>query len=130
MTTRQGLTQHPSAGRSRTRTVTTLLRAVASRADSSMCPESRDVRSAVVAAETERVAGRVEQNPDVVLRLVRGDRRAESYRVLDRRLEVTDLEVEMHHRTLLPVNGRPHRWRVSDRLLKHDEDRSLRRDQN
>src|SRR4051794_25425278 len=82
--------------------------------------------SAVVAHQAERMAGRVEQHPDVVLRLRLGQRGAQGDRVLDRRVEVADLEVEVHHRPLLPRRRRPHRGLVTGRLLEHHVDRPLR----
>ena len=77
-------------------------------------------RSAFVAAETEGMAGRVEEHPDIVLRLVRSDRGSECDCLGDRQVKVADLEVEVHHRALLPVGGRPHRGLEAGRLLEHD----------
>src|ERR1700736_3157972 len=92
------------------------------------CPTLHDERSrsAVVAAEAEGMAGRVEDHPDIVLRLVRSDRSSECDSLGDRRVEVSDLEIEMHHRALLPVARRPHRGPGNTRLLEHDIDSSLR----
>src|SRR5258705_8266043 len=82
-------------------------------------------RSAVIAAEAEGVAGRVDEYPDIVLRLVSSDRGSEGDRLGYRGVEVSDLEVEVNHRALLPVDGRPHRGLVTGRLLEHDIDGSL-----
>lgn len=51
--------------------------------------------------------------------------RAPRPRLGDRGLEVSDLEFEVHHRALLPVEGRPHGGLVTGRLLEHDVDGSL-----
>jgi hypothetical protein len=56
--------------------------------------------SAAVAAQAERVPGGIEQHPDVVLRLRLGDPRTERHGVGDGRVEVVDLDVEVHHRPL------------------------------
>lgn len=63
------------------------------------------VRLAVVAAEAQRVADWVEEHAYVFLRLVLGQRRSERNRLGNRGVEVVDLEVEVHHRTLLAVHG-------------------------
>ena len=62
------------------------------------------------------MAGRVEENPDIVLRLFRGDRGSEGYCLGDRGVQVSDLEVEVHHRALLPVGRWPYRGLVTARL--------------
>jgi hypothetical protein len=72
------------------------------------------------------VSGWVEEHPDVLLRLSRSQRGAQSDRVGNRRVELTHLEVEVHHRPLLPVEGWPHGGLVAVRLLKDEVDRSLR----
>jgi hypothetical protein len=61
---------------------------------------------AVVSAEAEGVTGWVEKHPDVLLRLVRSHRCSKGNGLGDRGVEVADLEVEVHHRTLLPVDWR------------------------
>jgi hypothetical protein len=71
------------------------------------------------------VTGRVEEHPDIVLRLANSDRGSECDCVGDRRVEVSDLKVEVHHRALLPVDGRPHGGPVAGRLLEYDIDGSL-----
>ena len=71
------------------------------------------------------MAGRVEEHPDIVLRLVASDRGSEGDCLGHRGVEVCDLEVEVHHRALLPVDGRPHGGLVTGRLLEHDLDGSL-----
>jgi hypothetical protein len=63
---------------------------------------------AVVSAEAEGVTGWVEEHSDVLLRLVRSHRCSEGNGLGDRGIEVADLEIEVHHRTLLPVDWRPH----------------------
>lgn len=70
------------------------------------------VRLVLVSAETEGVTGRVEEYSDVLLRLGRSDRGSWSDRLSDRGIEVPDLEVEVHHRTLFPVHRR-HARRLS-----------------
>src|SRR3954471_25005763 len=81
--------------------------------------------SAVVAAEAEGMASRVEEHADIVLRLVGSDRGSEGDSLRDGGVEVSDLEVEVHHRALLPVSRRPHGRLVTGRLLEHDIDGSL-----
>ncbi len=49
----------------------------------------------------------VEEHPDVLLRLVASHGRSEGERVGDRRIQIANLEVEVHHRTLFPVRSRP-----------------------
>lgn len=79
---------------------------------------------AVVPAEAEGVTGWVEEHSDVLLRLVRSHRCSEGNGLGDRGVEVADLEVEVHHRTLLPVDWRPYGGLVAGRLLEHDVDGS------
>jgi hypothetical protein len=71
------------------------------------------------------VPGWVKEHSHRLLRLVRSHRRSEGDRLGDRGIEVPDLEVEVHHRTLLPVDGRPDRSLIVGRLLEHDEDGPL-----
>jgi hypothetical protein len=52
------------------------------------------VRSVLVSAEAERVAGWVEEHSDMLLRLVPSHRRSEGERLSDRGIEVADLEIE------------------------------------
>src|SRR6188508_1563297 len=59
--------------------------------------------SADVEAEAERMAGRVDEHPHVLLRLVRRQRGPERHCLLDGGVEVADLEVEVHHRPLLAL---------------------------
>jgi hypothetical protein len=66
------------------------------------------------------VSGRVEEHSDIVLWLLGSDRGSECDGLRDRRIEVTDLEVEVHHRALLPVGRRPYGRAVIGRLLEHD----------
>ncbi len=54
------------------------------------------------------MAGRVEQDAHVVLRLEVGHRRAELDRVGDGRGQVVDRDVDVQHHLLLPVRGWPH----------------------
>src|SRR5580692_8039993 len=79
---------------------------------------------AIVSAEAEGVTGWVEEHSDVLLRLVRSHRCSEGNGLGDRGVEVADLEVEVHHRTLLPVDWRPYGGLVAGRLLEHDVDGS------
>ena len=83
--------------------------------------------SAVVPNQTERVARRVEEHPDVVLRLIGSERGAQRDRLGDRILEVTDLEVEVHHRALLSGHRWPCRWLVVGRLLEDEKAGTARR---
>ena len=69
--------------------------------------------------------GWVEKHSDVLLRLGCRHCGAQGERFSDRRIEVPNLEVEVHHRPLGAVNGRPYRDLVIGRLLEHDVDRSL-----
>ena len=62
---------------------------------------------AVVSAKAEGVTGWVEKHPDVVLRLVRSHRCSKGNGLGHRGVKVADLEVEVHHRTLVPVDRRP-----------------------
>ena len=68
---------------------------------------------------------RVEQHPDMLLRLMPGHGGAEGNRLGDRGLEVTDLEVEMHHRALPPRRGRPLGGLIIRRLLENEINGSL-----
>ena len=74
--------------------------------------------------------GWVEEHPDVLLWLGRGHRRSQSDRVGDRGIEVADLEVEVHHRALFPVDWRPDRGSIAGCLLEHQIDGSLRSGDN
>ena len=78
-----------------------------------------------VPAETEWVAGWVQENPDVLLCLGRRHRGSQRDGLSNRGIEVPDLEVEVHHRALFPVHGRPDGGLVSVRLLEHDVNGSL-----
>ena len=79
---------------------------------------------AVASAKAEGVTGWVEKHSDVLLRLVRSHHCSEGNGLGDRGVEVADLEVEVHHRTLLPIDWRPYGGLVAGRLLEHDEDGS------
>jgi hypothetical protein len=79
----------------------------------------------LIEAQAEGVSGGVEHNPDVRLRLVFREGGSQGHRFGDGRVQVRDLEVEVHHRALLPVDGRPDRRAVAVGLLEH-EVRSLR----
>ena len=81
-------------------------------------------RLAVVSAEAEGVTGWVEEHADVLLRLVRSHRCSEGNGLGDRGVEVAGLEVEVHHRTLLPAGWRPYGGLVAGRLLEHGVDGS------
>jgi hypothetical protein len=61
------------------------------------------------------MAGRVEQDPHVLLRLELGQRRPQRHRVLGRSLEVGDLEVEVQLHLRVAGTGRPYgrTWFVS-----------------
>jgi hypothetical protein len=79
---------------------------------------------AVVPAKAEGVTGWVEKHPDVLLQLVRSHRCPERNGLGDRGVKVADLEVEVHHRTLLPLDGRPYGGLIAGRPLEHDVDGS------
>ena len=67
----------------------------------------------------------VKENTDVLLRLSGSQRGAESDRIGDGGVEVTDLKIEVHHWVLLPVGWWPRRSLVAVRLLKDEKDRPL-----
>ena len=73
------------------------------------------------------MAGWVEEDSDILLRLVLSRRCSEGERLSDCGIEVADLEVEVHHRTLFPVHGGPDGGLVVACLLEDDVDRPLRR---
>ena len=76
------------------------------------------------------MTGRIEEHPDIVLRLFRSDRGSEGHCLGDRGVQVPDLEVEVHHRALLPVGRWPYRGLVTTRLLEYDIDGSFGSDQD
>jgi hypothetical protein len=71
--------------------------------------------------------GRVDQYADMLLGLVIGNLRSERNGVGYGRIEVSDLEIEMHHGALPSLNGRPHGWHVALSLLEDEIDRPLGR---
>ena len=71
------------------------------------------------------MSGWVKEHTDVLLRLSSSQRGAQSDRIGDRGVEVTDLKIEVHHRTLLAVGWWPHWGLVAVRVLKDEKDRSL-----
>lgn len=73
------------------------------------------------------MAGWVEEHSDVLSGLVPSHRRSEGERLSDRGIEVADLKVEVHHRTLLRVYGWPDGGLVVGCLLEHDVDGPLGR---
>lgn len=83
------------------------------------------LRSVRFDAEAEGVSGWVKEHTDVLLRLSSSQRGAQRDRIGDRRVEVTDLKIEVHHRALLSVGWWPHWGLVAVRLLKDEKDRSL-----
>lgn len=74
-------------------------------------------RSSLVETEAEGVAGGVEEHSDVLLRLVLGHRGAQG----DRRVQIADLEVEVHHRALSAIDRWPDRSPVAFGLLEYEE---------
>jgi hypothetical protein len=84
----------------------------------------------IFATKAERMARRIKENSDVLLWLMRGESRSERDRLSDGRVEVTNLKVEMHHRTLVPREWRPHRRHVVGCFLKHDVNLTLGRREN
>ena len=73
------------------------------------------------------MSGWVEEHADVLLWLVNRNRRSEGERLSDRGIEIANLEIEVHHRTLFPVRGWPDGGLVVGCLLEHDVDGPLRR---
>src|ERR1700683_4988001 len=67
----------------------------------------------------------VEEHADVVPWLVLRHGRSQGNSLSHGRIEVTDLEVEMHHRTLGLVYRRPDRGLVAGRFLEHDVNGTL-----
>ena len=63
----------------------------------------------------------IEQHPDMLLRLELGYGGTKSNRFGRRRAQVPDLEVEVHHRPLLPLDRRPHRSLIALCTLEHEE---------
>ena len=51
------------------------------------------------------MTGRVEKHPHVRLRLMLRQRRSEGRCLCDSGVEISDLEVEVHHRTLPALSG-------------------------
>jgi hypothetical protein len=68
------------------------------------------------------VAGWIKQHSHVLLRLMTRDSRTESDCVRRRRIEVADLKIEVHHRSLGTVYGRPDGSLVISGFLEHDVD--------
>ncbi len=69
------------------------------------------------------MAGRVEVDPDVVLRLVVGERRAGRDRVRVGHLQILDLNVQARHHLLIPRTSRPHRAHILALLPKGEPGR-------
>jgi len=63
----------------------------------------------------------IEENPAVLVRLVVGHGRPEGDRLCGSRIEVAELEVEVHHRVLLAPGRQPHGDFIVGRLLEHQE---------
>jgi hypothetical protein len=78
-----------------------------------------------VAAQAERVPGRIQEDPDIVPRLEAGDPSAKGHGVGDGSVEVLDLDVEVHHRALLAGDGWPDRRYVVLGELEDHVDRVL-----
>ena len=72
------------------------------------------------------MASRIKEDANVRLGLMGRDRCSQSQRVGDSCVEIVHLEVEVHHRALRAVGGRPHRPLVVVSLLEHDVDGPLR----
>jgi len=89
-----------------------------------------DLQSAVIPAEAEGVTGWIEQHSDVLLRLMLCHSRPESDCLSDSRIEVADLEVEVHHRPLGTVYRRPNGSSVVSCLLENDVDGPLGRSED
>jgi hypothetical protein len=93
-------------------------------------PDARACRCALLRsvrfeAQAEGMSGWVKEHTDVLLRLSSSQRGAQSDRIGDRGIEITNLKIEVHHRALLPVGWWPHWGLVAVRLLKDEKDRSL-----
>ena len=73
------------------------------------------------------MAGRIEQNSDIAMRLMFRHTRPKADCFRDRRIEVAHLEVEVHHGPLGTVHGRPDGSLVIGGFLEHDEDRPVGR---
>lgn len=65
--------------------------------------------------ETQRVSRRIEQHPDIVLRLESGARRPRRDRIRLGLIKVIDPDVEMQHLLLFSGLFRPH-WGLKSRL--------------
>lgn len=74
-------------------------------------PSRRCVRrsAVVVATQAERMPGWIEQDPYVVLGLELDECGAQRHGIVNGGAEISDLEVEVHHRPLLSIDGRPRR---------------------
>jgi len=82
--------------------------------------------SAVVATETEWVADRIYEHPNVGLGLARREHGPEGKRLVNGFFEITDLKVKVQHRSLGTFEGRPDRRRIPHRLLEHEEGHTAR----
>jgi len=71
------------------------------------------------------MTGRVKQHTDVFLWLIVRNFRPKSYRFADRRIQVANLEIEVHHRPLGTVCRGPDGSFVASCLLEHDVNGSL-----
>jgi hypothetical protein len=84
-------------------------------------------RSAAIATETEGVAHGINKHPHVRPMLASCERSPEGKRLRHGLFEVTDLEVQVQHRSLGTIDGWPDRRRIAHRLLKDEEGQSSRR---
>ncbi len=67
------------------------------------------------------MTGGIEKHTHVLVRLMLGGDRSEGNRFGHGALEIGDLEVEVHHRSLVTRRGWPGRRAVVAGLLEHDE---------
>jgi len=73
------------------------------------------------------MSGRIEHDPDTVVRLDVRDVGPESDDLGHSLVEIAHLDVEVHHRAPGVARGRPDRRHVALCLLEDDVDRALRR---
>ena len=70
---------------------------------------------------------RIEEHSDILPRLVPSHGRSKRNRVSDCRIEVANLEVQVHHRTLIFICRGPHGGAVAVGFLENDVDRPFGR---
>src|SRR5215218_11087542 len=78
-----------------------------------------------VGPQAEGVSGRIVVNPNVALRLMLGQDRADGYGMGTGIFEVFDLDVEMHHHLLVIGVGRPRRADIGVLKLEGEADTTV-----